>query len=94
MAQAQKLVLTTRELNTDDFKLLAHLPENPLAFVRGGDGIVGWGEAVRLESSLAAGRVADLAAKWRELVASASVTDEVQLPGTGLVAFGTFAFPI
>ncbi len=92
MAQAQKLVLTTRELNTDNFRLLSHLPENPLAFVRGGDGIVGWGEAVRLESSLAAGRVADLAAKWRELVASATVTDEVQLPGTGLVAFGTFAF--
>ena len=92
MPQVQKLVLFTKELNTDDFRLLEHLPENPLAFVRGGDGIVGWGEAVRLESSLAAGRVADLATKWRQLVAGATVTDEVQLPGTGLVAFGTFAF--
>jgi menaquinone-specific isochorismate synthase len=63
-----------------------------LAFIRGGDGIVGWGEAVRLESNLSAGRVADLAAQWRTLVAAAEVTDEVQLPGTGLVAFGTFAF--
>jgi menaquinone-specific isochorismate synthase len=53
---------------------------------------VGWGEAVRLESNLSAGRVADLAAQWRTLVAAAEVTDEVQLPGTGLVAFGTFAF--
>ena len=31
MAATQKLVLTTRELNTDNFKLLSHLPENPLA---------------------------------------------------------------
>ena len=92
MTAGQKLTLTTRELHTDDFRLLSHLPENPLAFIRGGDGIVGWGEAVRLESNLSAGRVADLAAQWRTLVAAAEVTDEVQLPGTGLVAFGTFAF--
>lgn len=92
MTAGQKLTLTTRELNTDDFKLLSHLPENPLAFIRGGDGIVGWGEATRLDSKLPAGRVADLAAKWRELVADATITDDVQLPGTGLVAFGTFAF--
>ena len=92
MTAGQKLTLTTRELNTDDFKLLSHLPENPLAFIRGGDGIVGWGEAARLESKLPSGRVADLAAKWRALVAESSVSDEVQLPGTGLVAFGTFAF--
>ncbi len=92
MTAGQKLTLTTRELHTDDFKLLSHLPETPLAFIRGGDGIVGWGEAVRLESNLSAGRVADLAAQWRTLVAAAEVTDEVQLPGTGLVAFGTFAF--
>ena len=86
------LNLTTRELNTDSFALLAHLPKNPLAFIRGGDGIVGWGEAVRLESRLPQGRIADLAAQWRELVAGAKVDDQVQLPGTGLVAFGTLAF--
>ena len=92
MTAGQKLTLTTRELNTDDFKLLSHLPENPLAFIRGGDGIVGWGEAARLDSKLPSGRVADLAAKWRALVANSTITDDVQLPGTGLVAFGTFAF--
>ena len=92
MTTGQKLTLTTREIHTDNFHLLEHLPPNPLAFIRGGDGIVGWGEAARLESSLPAGRVADLAAKWRALVSDATVTDEVQLPGTGLVAFGAFAF--
>jgi menaquinone-specific isochorismate synthase len=95
------LTLTTRELspaelNTDTFKLLEHLPENPLAFIRGGDGIIGFGEAARLESRLGSaetpGRVADLANQWRSLVSLAEVTDEVQLPGTGLVAFGAFSF--
>ena len=95
------LTLTTRELslaeiNTDSFKLLEHLPENPLAFIRGGDGIIGFGEAARLESrpssGEAPGRIADLAEQWRSLVALAEVSDELQLPGTGLVAFGTFAF--
>ena len=92
MTTGQKLTLTTREIHTDNFELLKHLPENPMAFIRGGDGIVGWGEAVRLESNLPTGRVADLAAQWRALVADSTVTDEVQLPGTGLVAFGAFAF--
>ncbi len=87
-----KLTLTTRELNISAFALLNQLPENPLTFIRGGDGIVGWGEAARLESTLSSGRVADLAAKWRNLVADSQSTDTVQLPGTGLVAFGTFAF--
>lgn len=86
------LNLTTRELSTDNFALLSHLPQNPLAFIRGGDGIVGWGEAARLESRLPQGRVADLAAQWRQLVSTATVDDQVQLPGTGLVAFGTLAF--
>jgi menaquinone-specific isochorismate synthase len=63
-----------------------------LAFIRGGDGIVGWGEAARIESTLPSGRVADLATKWRELVANSTVSDEVQLPGSGLVAFGALAF--
>lgn len=87
-----KLTLTTRELNTDAFSLIQHLPENPMTFIRGGDGIVGWGQAVRLESKLPAGRVADLATQWRELVSQADVSDELQIPGTGLVAFGSFAF--
>lgn len=86
------LALTTTELSISNFDLLEHLPEGALTFIRGGHGIVGLGEAARLESSLPSGRVADLAAQWRELVAKATITDNLQLPGTGLVAFGTFAF--
>lgn len=72
--------------------LLALLPaDGALAWVQGGEGLVGWGEAARLELS-GPGRFAEAQAWWAELVASAEVDDQVQQPGTGLVAFGSFAF--
>ena len=64
---------------------------NPLVFLRSGEGIVGVGEAVRLTFS-GPTRVADAAAAWRSLSSAAVVIDEVGLPGSGLVAFGSFAF--
>jgi menaquinone-specific isochorismate synthase len=67
------------------------LPENPLAYIRGGDGLVGWGEAVRIEA-YGPNRIQDLSAKWRQLASAAEVDDQVKLPGTGLVAFGSIAF--
>lgn len=74
-----------------NFELIDHLPAHPTAFVRGGDGLVGWGEAVRL-SARGPQRMQQLASAWRELVASTQVIDEVEVPGSGLVAFGSFAF--
>ena len=64
---------------------------NPLLWQRRGEGIAGIGEAVRLEFS-GPDRVTDAAEAWRSLAAAASVVDPVQVPGSGLVAFGTFAF--
>lgn len=64
---------------------------HPLAALRRGDGIVGLGEALRLEFS-GATRFADAAAAWRAIATAAEVVDPVHRPGTGLVAFGTFAF--
>jgi menaquinone-specific isochorismate synthase len=86
------LSLVTQELSLSEFELIRHLPSNPLTFIRNGQGIIGWGEAVRLESSAAQGRIEDLANQWRALVETSVVTDPVALPGTGLVAFGTLAF--
>ncbi len=63
----------------------------PLAWVRRGDGLVGWGELLRFEVA-GAERFAQAERAWRELLAHAVVRDEVQLPGTGPVAFGSFAF--
>jgi len=66
-------------------------PTDPLAFLRQGDGIIGIGEALRLSFS-GPSRIVDAAAAWRALVEASTVADPVHLPGSGLVAFGSFAF--
>ncbi|HVM26688.1 MAG TPA: isochorismate synthase [Mycobacteriales bacterium] len=88
--------LAVRQVRTvavdDPGPLLGLLPEaGALAWVRGGDGIVGWGEAARIELPGPA-PFADAAAWWSAVVAAAEVDDDVRLPGSGLVAFGSFAF--
>ncbi len=80
----------------DPGPLLSLLPDTgPLAWVRGGldggQGLVGWGEAARLDAD-GPRRFADAEQWWRTVVGSAVVRDEVHLPGSGLVAFGSFAF--
>jgi menaquinone-specific isochorismate synthase len=85
------LRLSTIALDGAGLSLLEHLPENPLAYIRGGDGLVGWGEAVRLEAH-GPNRIQDLSAQWQALAAAAEVDDQVRLPGSGLVAFGSIAF--
>lgn len=86
-------VRTVRTVAVDDpGPLLELLPEHgALAWVRGGDGLVGWGEAARLEMTGPA-PFADAAAWWSTVVAGADVDDAVQLPGSGLVALGSFVF--
>lgn len=64
---------------------------SPLLWRRRGFGISGHGVAVRLEFS-GPGRMADAAQAWRDIVAAARVTDPLGLPGTGLVALGSFTF--
>lgn len=66
-------------------------PRHPLLWMRRGEGIVGLGETLRIESS-GHDRVVDAAAAWTSLAADADIDDRVGLPGTGLVAFGAFAF--
>jgi menaquinone-specific isochorismate synthase len=83
--------LSTIALELGSFDLINRLPENPMAYIRGGQGLVGWGEALRIEAR-GENRIQELATKWRELAASANVEDQVKLPGTGLVAFGSIAF--
>lgn len=71
--------------------LLDQLPANPTTFIRGGDGIVGWGRVTTL-TARGKNRIADLSRQWREFVASVEVDDTLREPGTGLIAFGTIAF--
>jgi menaquinone-specific isochorismate synthase len=73
--------------------LLDRLPSaaGALSWVRRGNGLVGWGEAARLEVT-GPDRFARAAQWWRQLAAGWSVEDELGLPGCGPVAFGSFAF--
>jgi menaquinone-specific isochorismate synthase len=86
--------LTVRTVGVaDPGDLLARLPgPSALAWVRRGEGLVGWGEAARV--TLPAGEDRFTAGeKWlRDLFGGADVSDQVGLPGCGPVAFGSFTF--
>ena len=85
------LTVTTVRV-ADPGPLLDLLPaERPLVWLSAGEGLVGWGEATRFEVS-GSGRFDAAQSWWRELIAAATVVDEVRVPGSGLVAFGSFAF--
>jgi len=80
---------THTQLLQDDSPLLEWASaRRPLAFLRNGEGLVGFGEA----HTLAAHSIPELAAIFSDATADATVIDDVELPGTGLVAFGSFAF--
>lgn len=66
-------------------------PTSVCSWVREGDGLVGWG---RVGQCLPSGpdRFETAEAWWQQVVATAEVDDEVGLPGTGLLAFGSFSF--
>jgi menaquinone-specific isochorismate synthase len=86
--------LTVKSVSVaDPGDLLARLPATAVsAWIHQGDGLVGWGEAARLtlpagEDRFAAGE------KWlAEVFDGARVRDEVGVPGSGPVAFGSFTF--
>jgi len=86
------LTVTTVSV-ADPGDLLAGLPGPSVsAWIHQGDGLVGWGEAARLTLPAGEDRFAT-GEKWlAELFDAARVTDEVEVPGTGPVAFGSFTF--
>ena len=87
------LVVRTSRLDLPpDRDLLSLLPaDGPLSWVRRGDGLVAWGVAAELRAE-GAGRFAQADAWWSEQASRAVVRDEVGVPGSGLVCFGSFAF--
>lgn len=85
-----RLRVVTRPL--DDDRPLLELPPTPdaLAWVRRGEGLVGWGDALRIRPGPGPDRMERAAEVLRGL--DASVDDAVGRPGSGLVAFGSFSF--
>ena len=94
-AATTTLAVTTTALEaaSTDVESLLHLADarNPLVWLRYGEGLIGSGEALRL-SFTGPHRFTDAAAAWRAVVSNATIDDQVGVPGTGLVAFGSFAF--
>ncbi|GAY08908.1 Menaquinone-specific isochorismate synthase [Pseudonocardia sp. N23] len=73
-------------------RLLDLLPDDrPLSWVRDGEGLVGWGEVARFTGT-GAGRFAEADAWWRSFAARLDVHDDLEIPGTGAVAFASFTF--
>ena len=72
--------------------LLEYLVRNDqLCWIRHGEGLVGFGEVLR-HTSAGPGRFDSARRWWRDISAEADVEDPVRVPGTGLAAFGSFAF--
>lgn len=93
-----ELVVETREIEHVDDLLAYASPDEPLAWLRRGDGIVGIGSVggylrdPRPLDGIAPATLPSPAETWRQIAATAEIDDPVALPGTGLVAFGTLVF--
>ncbi|MGH3694289.1 MAG: isochorismate synthase [Pseudonocardiaceae bacterium] len=74
--------------------LLSHLPATTAqtAWVRHGQGFVGWGEAIRIPVGSGDDRFARANEDFAAFCAGLSVVDSVDLTGTGPIAFGSFTF--
>jgi menaquinone-specific isochorismate synthase len=89
--EATPLVVRTVPLD-DPGPLLDLLPPgDSVAWLRRGEGLVGWGVAAVIRTS-GSDRFAEARDWWVSQARSAVVRDEVGRPGTGLVCFGSFAF--
>ncbi len=84
--------LTARTVEIPDpGDLLAALPAAGISWVRRGDGMVAWGEIARRDTK-GPDRIDEALLWWRRATRHATVRDDVRVRGTGLVAFGSFAF--
>ncbi|MBM3670342.1 MAG: isochorismate synthase [Actinobacteria bacterium] len=85
------LRVTTTPLPRVDNLLALLPPEESAAWVRRGEGLVGWGVAARLQVR-GDERFSGTQRWWSDLLAHLTIEDSVSLPGTGPVAFASFAF--
>ena len=85
-------LITATELGlSPEYTFADLLGSNSSAFIYEKQGLIGWGEELRLETR-GQNRVLELDSLWKGLVAGAEITDEVNLSGSGLISFGSIAF--
>jgi menaquinone-specific isochorismate synthase len=63
----------------------------PLCWLRRGQGLLGFGEIAAFAGT-GPERFADAEQWWKDVLAAARVSDPLRMPGTGALAFGSFAF--
>ncbi len=89
--EIEPLIVRTRRID-DPGELISLLPDTgQLAWVHGGDGLVGWGCAASLRWD-GPDRFVAADEWWQAVSRRAVVRDDVDLVGTGLVTFGSFTF--
>lgn len=72
--------------------LLELLPDSaPLTWVRGGDGLVGWGEYAKTIVS-GPNRFSDARIWWHQQLEKLAISDSVHASGTGPILFTSFSF--
>ncbi|MGO3886068.1 MAG: isochorismate synthase, partial [Mycetocola sp.] len=93
MSTSAPAALTVETREYDGTRRLIPLLDahQPLLWQRRDRGLAGIGELLRFEYS-GPERFSDAARDWQALADAATVTDEVGVPGSGLLAFGTFSF--
>lgn len=91
MSHVKSVAVHTQEIG-ESKELLALLPDSSaLAWIRGGDGLVGWGEFDRLEVT-GNDRFEQIRLWWRERCAHFAIHDQVKKFGTGPMLFISGSF--
>ncbi|HEY0636716.1 MAG TPA: isochorismate synthase [Pseudonocardiaceae bacterium] len=90
---ADRLRVSSRVVADPTGALVDALPTaaGALSWVNGGEGLVAWGELARVEAT-GPTRFTRLDSWWRTFASRLRVQDEVNLPGSGAVAFTSIAF--
>lgn len=81
--------ITPAELGITEFQDL--LGSASTCFIKDHQGLIGWGEAKRL-TAIGPNRISELDQQWKELVKTATINNQADLTGSGLIAFGSIAF--
>jgi menaquinone-specific isochorismate synthase len=88
---SDQLIATTRPME-DLGDLIALLPlGDNVCWVRRGEGLIGWGVAARLQVR-GVERFSRTQRWWAELCDRLTIDDSVSVPGTGPIAFASYAF--